>query len=479
MGTNGLQSRVNPFNELNQLRLGWGRIKIWFTAGMGFFTDAYDLFIIGAVLNIFSKVSLPGFELKGTLLGLTITGFVAASAIITAIIGQLLFGFLADYWGRKKIYGVEAALMVIGALLSALAPNIYWLIAFRGILGLGIGGDYPVSSVIMSEYANVKDRGKLIALVFANQGLGTLAAILVGVLSAELLPPAIAWRVMLSVGALPALAVIYFRRKVPETPRYALLVKWDRSEAERAASVLGARISTVAVARRIPIIEFLRRYWFTLIVTAGTWFLMDVAFYGSGIYSGPITSSFIPISSSLPVQVQVVKEIIISGLPFLVGFPGYFTAVALMDTLGRRTIQILGFAMMAALYLTVVNLMIVHGTKVVGFLIPPSYALAIYALTFFFIDFGPNTTTFVVPAEVYPASRRTTGHGISAAAGKAGAAVATLLFPTLESIIGIRGILIIYAIAAIAGALLSIPLKEPKGVDLEIISEEEIIPVPV
>lgn len=213
-----------------------------------------------------------------------------------------------------------------------------------------------------------------------------------------------------------------------------------------------------------------------LIVTAGSWFLMDIAYYGSGIYSGPIVSTFIPISSSLPVQEQIVNEIIISGLPFLVGFPGYFTAAALMDKLGRRTIQILGFAMMAILYLTIVNLMIVQGTNIIGFLIPTSYALAIYALTFFFIDFGPNTTTFVVPAEVYPTSRRTTGHGISAAAGKAGAAVATLLFPSLQLVIGIRGILIIYMIAAAAGALLSMLLKEPKNIDLETIAEEEIVP---
>ena len=478
MGTiSSWQSRVNPFGEINQLRLGWSHIKIWFTAGMGFFTDAYDLFIIGAVLNLFSKASLPGFELKGTLMGLTLTGFLGASAIITAIIGQLLFGLLGDYWGRKRIYGVEAVLMVVGALLSALAPNIYWLIVFRGILGLGIGGDYPVSSVIMSEYANTKDRGKLIALVFANQGLGTLAAILVGVISAEVLPPAIAWRVMLGVGAIPALAVIYLRRKVPETPRYALLVKWNKNEAEKAAEILGARIKANVVARKMPLGEFLSRYWLMLIVTAGSWFLMDIAYYGSGIYSGPIVSTFIPISSSLPVQEQVVKEIIASGLPFLVGFPGYFLAAALMDRLGRKTIQILGFSMMATLYLIVTNLMITQGTKILGFIIPASYALAIYALTFFFIDFGPNTTTFVIPAEVYPTSRRTTGHGISAAAGKVGAAIATLLFPTLQAIIGVKGILIIYAIAAIAGALISILLKEPKHIDLEEVSEEELIPV--
>jgi len=82
--------------------------------------------------------------------------------------------------GRKKVYGVEATLLTLGALLSAFSPNLPWLIAFRSIMGLGIGGDYPVSSVIMSEYANVKDRGKLIALVFANQGIGTVDPVVPG-----------------------------------------------------------------------------------------------------------------------------------------------------------------------------------------------------------------------------------------------------------------------------------------------------------
>jgi len=106
-------------------------------------------------------------------------------------------------------------------------------------MGVGIGGDYPISATIMSEYANVKDRGKLIALVFSNQALGSLAAAAVGIISALVLPPCIAWRVMVGIGAIPAATVIYLRRKVPETPRYSLLANGNFEEAKKAASFLG------------------------------------------------------------------------------------------------------------------------------------------------------------------------------------------------------------------------------------------------
>ncbi len=467
----------NPFKEMNGIGLSFAHIKVFFTAGMGFFTDAYDLFIIGAVLDVFSKANIPGFDIGTKVLGMPLSGFLGASAIFTAIIGQLLFGVLADRFGRKSVYGIEATLMVIGALLSAISPNIYWLIASRLLLGLGIGGDYPVSSVIMSEYANTKDRGKLIALVFSTQGIGSLTAILVGALSASILPPSISWRIMLGIGALPALSVIYLRRKIPETPRYALLVKRNKAEAEKAAGLLGAKLSGEATSRSMPLLEFIRRYWLTLLVTAGTWFLMDIAFYGSGVYSGPIVSSFIPISSSLPASVQIERLILEAGLPFIVGLPGYYLAVALMDKLGRKNIQLIGFTGMAILYLIVTAIMETSGTKVIGFLLPASLSLSLYVLTFFFIDFGPNTTTFVIPAEVYPTRYRTTGHGISAAAGKVGAAISTLLFPTLELSIGIHGIMLIYAAAAVMGLGLTLLLKEPKQKDLETVAEEEIVPI--
>jgi len=218
-----------PFDAIDSLKLTFNHLKIWYTAGMGFFTDAYDLFNITAILIIFGANSLPGFIIAHNPF---ITGALASSSIASAVIGQLVFGFLGDRVGRKRVYGVEALLMMFGAILSAMSPNIYYLIAFRSIMGIGIGGDYPMSATIMSEYSNTKDRGKLIALVFANQGLGSLAALAVGIGSVIAFPPGIAWRIVALVGAIPAATVIYLRRKTPETPRYSLLVKGDVKEAQ-------------------------------------------------------------------------------------------------------------------------------------------------------------------------------------------------------------------------------------------------------
>ncbi|WP_414633181.1 MFS transporter [Caldivirga sp. UBA161] len=465
---------INPFNGINNISITSRHLKVLFTASMGFFTDAYDLFIIGAVLDIFRSMQINGFNPQMPILGIPAEGFIASSAILTAIIGQVLFGWLADYWGRRRVYGVEAALMATGALLSALAPNLYWLIAFRGILGLGIGGDYPVSSVIMSEYANVKDRGRLVALVFSSQGIGALTAVLVGLASVNLLPPSLAWRIMLAVGAIPALMVIHMRRKIPETPRYALLVKGDLREANKAAGFLGVRINEAASSRKLNMSEFLRRYWFTLIITAGTWFLMDIAYYGTGIYSGPIVTTFLPVSTYTALKSRIIHEVFEASLPFLVGLPGYFTAALLIDKVGRRLMQLQGFAIMGALYLTVSALVVINNAGLISFLAPTQVVLMLYVLTFFFINFGPNTTTFVVPAEVYPVSHRAMGHGISAAAGKAGAALSTLLlYPLLEA--HVKELLVVYGIVSILGALLTIPLKETKNKDLESVSGEELV----
>ncbi|BDC18942.1 MFS transporter [Acidianus sp. HS-5] len=453
----------SPFSSIDGLKLTFNHIKIWYTSGMGFFTDAYDLFIIGAIIDIFEAYALPGFRLNTFY-----EGILASSSIVTAILGQLIFGILGDKLGRKKIYGVEASLLSAGAFLSAFSPNLIWLLIFRMIMGFGIGGDYPISATIMSEYANVKDRGKLIALVFANQGIGTLAAVAVGAISAFTLPPDIAWRVMAGVGAIPAATVIYLRRKVPETPRYAALVKGDLKEAERGASFLGAKLSiTRSEVKKLNFSGFLGKYWKLLIGTAGTWFMLDVAYYGTGVYSGPIVSSILGKPSSIG------QEIVFAGIPFIVGFFGYFTAVGLMDKLGRKVIQTQGFVMMAVLYAIVSAVTVVTATKISGFLIPAGETLAIYALTFFFIDFGPNTTTFVVPAEVYPTSYRTTGHGISAAAGKIGAAISTYLFPSLMQSIGLKNLLLMLAIISVVGALLTIAfVKEPKMKSLEELTGE-------
>jgi len=90
------------------------RLRIWFTASMGFLTDAYDLFVIGAIIDIFNAYGIPGFHDP------RLEAILASSAIFAAIAGQLAMGRISDAFGRKFIYGVEAMLLASGAILSVL-----------------------------------------------------------------------------------------------------------------------------------------------------------------------------------------------------------------------------------------------------------------------------------------------------------------------------------------------------------------------
>ena len=188
--------------------------KILITAGMGFFTDAYDLFIIGvAATMITAEWHIAGYQ----------KSLLPSLALLTSAAGAVAFGRIADRLGRRKVYGYEVLILAAGAIASACSPGIWWLIAFRGILGFGIGGDYPVSATIVSECASRHDRGRMVALVFSMQGIGLVVGpvVAIGLLKTGISHD-LAWRIMLCAGAVPALAVFWLRRRLRETPRFLL-----------------------------------------------------------------------------------------------------------------------------------------------------------------------------------------------------------------------------------------------------------------
>ena len=153
--------------------------------------------------------------------------------------------------------------------------------------------------------------------------------------------------------------------------------------------------------------------------------------------------------------------------------PGYLLAVAKMDRIGHRRLQFIGFAVMAACFLPL-GVVPALTTAVVPF-------LAIFGVSYFFTEFGPNTTTFVLPSEVFPVSMRTTGHGIAAGIGKLGAFVGVFVVPQLQQHIGLRGLLLVAGGAAVLGFLLTTVLPEPALKSLEEISGEEggdVVPLP-
>jgi PHS family inorganic phosphate transporter-like MFS transporter len=99
--------------------------------------------------------------------------------------------------------------------------------------------------------------------------------------------------------------------------------------------------------------------------------------------------------------------------------------------------------------------------------------IAVFGLSYFFVQFGPNMTTFVLPSEVFPVSMRTTGHGIAAGIGKLGAFIGVFLVPQLQNDIGLRGMLLVAGGAAILGFCLTRLLPEPARRTLEELSGEE------
>ncbi len=457
-----------PLNEFNKVKLSFNHIKLTLIAGVGFLTDAYDLFSISIVLFILTIFPEKLFPLSIKILGLPLSAYLATSAIVFAIIGQLIFGTISDLLGRKKIYGLEAAILGAGAILSAISPNVYWLIFSRALLGLGIGGDYPISSVIASEYGNAKDRGKMIATVFSNQGIGIILAAIVGILSVDFLPSDLAWRIILGLGAVPAILVIYFRRKMPETPRYSYYVKKDINEVKKAAEYLNIKTSLKDVNCNIrsnnknSFVSFVIKFWKYLFLTASTWFILDIAFYGTGIYSSFIDSTIIPYL----IQENIKTAIFVIGLPYLISLPGYFSAVMLVDRIGRKSLQILGFLIMSIIYF-LTSFMLNEANHIV-------ITFILFALSFYVINLGPNTTTFIIPAEIFPTRKRSTGHGISAASGKIGAALSTLYLPLWKAQFGLSAIFLGLGAISLIGAALTTYLPESKGVPLEEISQEEI-----
>ncbi len=412
---------------LDEAALSRFHLRAVLASGMGFFTDAYDLFVIGVASALITK----DWTLSSGRLALLNSTMLAA-----AFLGAFVFGRFADVIGRKHVYWMVAAIMIVGALGSALSPSYWVLIVFRFVLGFGVGGDYPVSAVMVSEYANRKDRGKLVGMVFSTQA--------------------------------PAAAVIYLRCRMPESPRYQVQVQ---GKAEQAASRMsdftrgrvhgngsGGQVhgnGSGGLQHEMGLRAFLtnRRYLILLAGTAGTWFLLDYAYYGNTISTPQILGLISPNASTM-------TKIAIQLAIFVVAaVPGYVLGIARLDRIGHRRLQLTGFAMMALCF-AVIALAPGMTTMVIPFLL-------VYGVSYFFTEFGPNMTTFVLPSELYPVTMRATGHGISAGIGKLGAFIGVFLFPLLQTSLGLRGTLLLTAGVAVAGFALTLVLPEPSGISLE------------
>jgi len=485
--------------EIDNAKFGWFHIRACVVSGIGFFTDAYDLFAI----NLAS--AMLGFVYFGGVTPPDVDTGIKVSASVGTMVGQLLFGYLADRVGRKRMYGIELMIIIIATLGSALAANSVatsvWgvLVFWRTILGVGIGGDYPLSAVITSEFATTKRRGSMIAAVFAMQGFGVLAASLVSLVTlvgfqnqiqADVTKVDYVWRILLGLGAVPGAIALYYRLTIPETPRFTMDVEQKITKGYKDAHAFltkGASSGNYEDADYVEHSNVQKASWADfmayfgkwengkiLLGTAVSWFALDVAVYGIGLNNTFILTA-INFTSKDPYQ-SLFKAAAGNCIISLLGtIPGYWVTVFTIEILGRKAIQLFGFAALGVLYL------------ILGFAFDPLKAvttngipvlfIVLFTLAQFFQNFGPNATTFVVPGEVFPTRYRSTGHGISAAAGKFGAIVAQIGFGYMKNIggpgafvgklIGICGIFMFIGLAA------TFWIPETKGRSLEDLSNED------
>lgn len=442
------------------------------------------------------------------------------------LIGQVFFGILGDKLGRKKMYGIELLIVIICTITSSLAAPaangfsiLVVLAIWRFLLGIGIGGDYPMSAVITSEFANVRYRGLMIAAVFAMQGIGILVGGIVFVVTLAYMKPYIeedytfldyVWRIAIGTGVIPAVLMIYFRLTIPETPRYTVDINHDAEQAERDMEKVlvwnGTGESSGNTSRATDyqsdiIVERIRvdepgffqhfsqwKYGKVLFGAAYCWFALDIAWYGLALnqstilglinYNGPPKiSGYVSVNQTTGTRHEwppfvdpnasvfdyfyqrAIGNIIIAMCGTV---PGYWVAVLLIEKMGRKPIQYLGFTVISVILAILAADFNQISTNA-------SLFVTLFTIAQFFFNFGPNTTTFVFPGEIFPTRFRATGHGLAAACGKMGA------------IIGIQAVgpyfnqnpdvvLWIFAIVMASGGVATMLLPETKGKTLEEIS---------
>lgn len=504
--------------EIDKAPFGWYHVRAIIVAGIGFFTDAYDIFAIGLVTNMLGVVYWQDAKKNPGKIPQTADTAIKVATSGGTVLGQVGFGYLADVVGRKKMYGLELIIIIFATIAQALsshspAISIVGIIIFwRVLMGIGIGGDYPLSSIITSEFATTKWRGAMMGSVFAMQGIGQFAAGIIALIvtagfKESLLTaknPAACdgvcqlavdkmWRVIIGFGAVPGCIALYYRLTIPETPRYTFDVARDivKADTDSKAYLNGkhhgnpdeiTRATTqAATAGQLEVpkaswADFWRHYsqWKNgkiLLGTAGSWFFLDVAFYGVSLNNSVILSA-IGYSGGANMYQTYYNTAVGNLIIVCAGaIPGYWVTVALVDTIGRKPIQLMGFTL-----LTIFFCIFGFGYNVIG----THGKLAVYVLCQFFFNFGPNATTFIVPGECFPTRYRSTSHGLSAASGKIGAIIAQVVIGPLR----VRGatknnaspwlnhVLEIFALFMLCGIFTSLLIPETKRKTLEQLAGE-------
>lgn len=397
-----------------------------------------------------------------------VTSSATATVFVGSITGQLSMGYAGDVLGRDVAMGLTIGLAATSALLSAVATvgsaaNTYiGIIICRFFLGIGLGGVYPLAATKAAEDGSKGGANPAAsAKSFFWQMPGSMAPwIVVLILVKAGVDNKMMWRLLLGLGCIPSIFVVacvylestdkqYVRQHGPSFD--AGTIEHNQKDLTK-----GFRDPTL---------------WLKLIGTGGGWFIFDVCYYGVGLFGGAIISAMGSDVDDVTTNEQIIdvawKQVVALGM----GIPASLLTIYLMDKYTLKQLQIAGFLLFVIGFVAM---------SVAFFPLKksnPDLLFALYCFLLFALQFGPNVTTYTIPATVYKKEVRSTMNGFSAASGKLGAVVGAYLFGTVADLSSLPTIMVLCAIISVFGAYFTYKfVPEPLQEDTENSNEDSKAP---
>ncbi|MTD54346.1 MFS transporter [Amycolatopsis pithecellobii] len=414
--------------------------RLRFQAGLGYAFDAADTATLALILP---AVSVVWHLNKGQ------TGVLGSSVLIGFMFGALASGAIGDAFGRRRVMTYALLLFCLGSLLGALAPNWELLFAARVVTGLGCGAEAAVISVYASEFVAARHRGRFVGSLVAFFALGWIIAALAG---RFVIPLDGGWRWLQVLGATPVLLLLWWRRYLPESPRW-LLLRGRRREAhevvarfERGSGLEpgpAPGVDDMSVPRpRLQIRGGLRslRGFADLLqpglrrVTLSTcflWLVVFFCFYGF--------NTWIP-SLLIARGYTITSSFTFTILIYVAQAPGYYSAARLFARFDQKTV-IVGYFVGGAISAFILSQVSTTAT-----------ILAASCLLSFFMS-GVSGCTYAYTPQVFPTAIRSSGSGLCSAVGRVGAIAAPIVVGTSYSALGFGGVFALFMGMLVIGGL--------------------------
>ncbi|OBR91128.1 putative niacin/nicotinamide transporter NaiP [Clostridium ragsdalei P11] len=417
---------------------------VLFLSGIGWLFDAMDQGMMAGVMASIGK----SWKLTPADLGL----LGSASAVGMAI-GAAVAGMVADKYGRRTVVTFTLVLYGLASAVSGISPNFSILLLLRFLTGLGLGGELPAASTLVSEFSPAKSRGRMVVLLESFWAWGWIAAALI----AYLLIPIYGWRIGFFLGGIPALYAAYLRRNIPESPRY-LEQKGRLEEAdgivrkmEQQAGIINNEIAVTDLPKNekmssITLADLWSKAYFRrTIVLWVLWLGINFGYYGFVLWTPTLL---------VGKGFSLVKGFQFTLIMSIAQLPGYYSAAYLIEKIGRKVVLVvylIGTSLSAYLF---------------GQATSASTVLAFGCLLYFF-SLGAWGAVYAYTPEVYPTRVRGSGAGWAAAIGRIGAIAAPyivgLVYETKGKQAGFTYVFlmltIVFAVVAIVVALVGIETK--------------------